>query len=133
MKTHEVPQDSQRLKRGDTTYVNYAVDEKGNFVQVWSKGWDVQDTAMNNLEKMFHDLEQEALEKIKKNEASPLEYFMNHFQLDLPLFAAQMGVSRRKIKKHFKPDVFKKLDDKTLQEYANFFQIDVDTIKNFKR
>jgi hypothetical protein len=131
MKVKDVPQDNQPIGHGETKDTFYAVDDNGNFIKVLSKGWHVTATATDNLQKMFHELEEEAKEKIKRNETSPLEYFMHHFQMDLPLFAAQMGISQRRIKKHFKPDVFKKLDDKTLQGYADFFQIDINELKNF--
>jgi hypothetical protein len=135
MKVNEVPQDKvdKAFKRGDTTYVHYALDDNGKMVQVWSKGWDVLATSLETLGNMFSELAEDAKERIKKGETSPLEYFMNHYQLDIPLFAAQMGVSKRKIKKHFDAKAFDKLDEKTLQEYADFFNIDINEIKNFKK
>lgn len=135
MKVNEVPQDKvdKAFKRGDTEYVHYAVDDKGKVVQVMSKGWDVLATSLETLGNMFNDLAEDAKVRIKKGETSPLEYFMHHYQLDLPLFAAQMGISKRKIQKHFNPKVFDSLDDKTLQDYADFFNIDVNEIKNFKK
>ncbi len=135
MKVKDIPQDTvnKAFTRGDTTYVHYAVDDKGKVVQVWSKGWDVTATTLETLGNMFNDLAEDAKVRIKKGETSSLEYFMHHYQLDLPLLASQMGVSKRKIKKHFDPKIFDKLDDKTLQDYADFFNINVNEIKNFKK
>ena len=135
MKVKDVPQDKvdKTYKRGNTSYVYYAEDNKGNMVQVMSRGDDLPATALEMLGNMFKDLEKEALIRIKNGETSPLEYFMNHYQLDLSQFAAQMGFSKRKIKKHFKPDEFKKLDDETFQKYADFLDIDIKELKNFKK
>jgi hypothetical protein len=130
MKIKEVPQDG-RQTFGDTTLINYAVDEKGKIVPVQCSGWDVQVLVMDNLANMFDEWAVEAKERVKNNQSSPIEYFMYHFGLDLPTLAQQMGISQRKVKKHMKPEVFEKLDEKILAQYASLFQIDVRTIKNF--
>jgi hypothetical protein len=135
MKVNEVPQDKQDIafKRGDTDYLYYAANDKGDIVQVMSKGWDVLETSYHALGKLFSDQADDAKERVRKGETSPLEYIMFSFQLDLNQFADQIGISKRKIKKHFKPEVFDKLDDKMLEIYADFFDIDVNKIKNCKK
>jgi hypothetical protein len=132
MKVKEVPQDG-RQTFGDTTLVNYAVDEKGKIVPVQCSGWDVQVLVMDNLANMFDEWAAEAKERVKNNQSSPIEYFMYYFGLDMPTLAQQMGFSQRKVKKHMKPAVFEKLDKKILEQYAGLFQIDVTTLKNFKK
>jgi hypothetical protein len=37
-----------------------------------------------------------------------------------------------RVKRHFKPKVFAKLNDKILQKYAETFEISVDELRNFK-
>ena len=132
MKVKEVPQDG-RQTFGDTTLINYAVDEKGKIVPVQCSGWDVQVLVMDNLANMFDEWAAEAKERVKNNQSSPIEYFMFYFGLDLPTLAQQMGFSQRKVKKHMKPAVFEKLDEKILEQYAGLFQIDVTELKNFKK
>jgi len=132
MKVKEVPQDGKQTF-GDTTLINYAVDEKGKIVPIQSSGWEVQVLVVNNLANMFDEWAAEAKERVKNNQSSPIEYFMYHFGLDLPTLAQQMGISQRKVKKHMKPEVFEKLDEKILEQYASLFQIDVSTIKHFKK
>jgi hypothetical protein len=132
MKVNEVPQDGKQTF-GDTTLVDYAVDENGKIVPVQSSGWEVRVLVMNNLANMFDEWAAEAKERVKNNQSSPIEYFMFYFGLDLPTLAQQMGFSQRKVKKHMKPEVFEKLDEKILEQYASLFQIDVTTLKNFKK
>jgi hypothetical protein len=132
MKVKEVPQDG-RQTFGDTTLVNYAVDEKGKIVPVQCSGWDVQVLVMDNLANMFDEWAAEAKERVRNNQSSPIEYFMFYFGFDMPTLAQQMGFSQRKVKKHMKPAVFEKLDEKILEQYAGLFQIDVTTLKNFKK
>lgn len=132
MKVKEVPQDG-RQTFGDTTLIEYAVDENGKIIPVQSSGWEVRVQAMDNLAAMFDEWAAAARERVKNNQSSPIEYFMYHYGLDLPTLAQQMGISQRKVKKHMKPAVFEKLDDKTLEQYASLFQIEAATIKNFKK
>lgn len=132
MKVKEVPQDG-RQTFGDTTLIDYAVDDNGKIVPVQSSGWEVRVLAMDNLANMFDEWAAEARERVKNNQSSPIEYFMFHFGLDLPTLAQQMGLSQRKVKKHMKPGVFEKLDDKILEQYASLFQIKVSDIKNFRK
>jgi len=58
---------------------------------------------------------------------------MFYFGLDLATLAQQMGFSQRKVKKHMRPEVFERLDEKILEQYADLFQIDVTAIKDFKK
>ncbi|MBN2159537.1 MAG: hypothetical protein JW807_09085 [Spirochaetes bacterium] len=132
MKVNEVPQDG-RQAIGDTTMINYAVNENGKIVPVQSSGWDVQILAVHNLADTYEEWAAEAKERVRNNQSSPIEYFMYHYGLDLPTLAQQMGLSQRKVKKHMKPEVFEKLDDEILGQYAGLFQIDVSEIKNFKK
>ena len=49
-----------------------------------------------------------------------------------PLTLAQaMGLYRWQVKRHFKPGVFKKLEDETLREYARIFRVSVDALRHF--
>ena len=132
MKVKEVPQDGWQTF-GDTTMVNYAVDDNGKIVPVQCSGWDVQVLVMNNLAGMFDEWADKAKERVKNNQSSPIEYFMYYFGLDLPTLAQQMGIAKRKVKKHMKPEVFEKLDDGILKQYADIFQIDVAALKDFKK
>jgi hypothetical protein len=52
--------------------------------------------------------------------------------MDLPALAAGMGLVKWRVKRHFSPSVFSKLNDKMLQRYADFFNMDVVDLKNFK-
>jgi hypothetical protein len=51
--------------------------------------------------------------------------------MDSTTLAQAMGLYRWQVKRHFKPSIFKKLDDRTLAEYAALFRISVGALKNF--
>jgi hypothetical protein len=84
----------------------------------------------------FADISQEKAEEVKqrvlKNESSPIEYFMYRRLLDPKALAQAMGIAVWRLKRHFKPNVFKKLDQNKLQEYAKIFKIQVDDLINFR-
>ncbi len=130
MKVNEVPQDGKRTMR--TRMVHYAVDDNGEFVKVGSNGWEPGYRALINLRDDFDARAEDAKERVKKGQTSPIEYFMHRAYMELPTLAQMTGLSQRKVKKHFNPGAFEKLDDATLQKYATVLLVDVKTIKEFK-
>ncbi|MBN2161207.1 MAG: hypothetical protein JW807_17600 [Spirochaetes bacterium] len=130
MKTNEVPQDGKRLLK--TTLVHYAVNDEGTFEKIPSNGWDPGYYAGSNLQDEFKELAEQSLERVKKNLASPLEYFMYKAFMDLEGLAQFTGIPKRKVKKHLTPKGFDMLDDATLARYADVIYADVETLKKFK-
>ena len=51
-------------------------------------------------------------------------------RMDWSILADYMNSWQFLIKRHAKPSVFKKLSQKTLQKYADIFQISVEELKN---
>ena len=130
MKVKEVPQDGKRMLK--TTLVHYAVNDEGKFEKVQSDGWDPGYYAGLNLQEEFKELAEQARERVKNNQSSPLEYFMYNASLD-PIGLAQFTeIPMRKVKKHLTPKGFEKLDDAMLARYAHVLHTDVETIKKFK-
>ena len=56
---------------------------------------------------------------------------MNKKWMDPLTLAQAMGLYRWQVKRHLKPAVFKKLDDRTLAEYARLFGISVEMLYEF--
>jgi hypothetical protein len=131
MKVKDVPQEGRRTM--PTTMVHYAVDDKGEFVKIGSNGWEVGFQAAMTLRDEFLENAEQAKERVRNNQSSPLEYFMYRAYMELPTLARMIGHSSRKVKKHFKPEVFEKLDDEVLQRYAIVLRVDIRTIKDFKK
>lgn len=79
-------------------------------------------------------LKKENLDKVlregmKKRNISPVFYYMLMQDMGPGDLAKRVGISKRKLRKHFRPDVFAKLEDVTLQKYALVFGITVEQIK----
>jgi hypothetical protein len=132
MKIKEVPQDDIRTFKGFGTKAIYAVDENGRYTKTPTSGWEAEEVVLRDVVDDFAKLAQEARARVFSGETSPIEYYMNKYYMDLPALARGMGLARWRVRRHFNPDVFNKLNQKMLQRYADFFNMDIDTLKNIK-
>jgi hypothetical protein len=129
MKKEDVPQDLSSLGK-ITKEVCYATDNSGKYVTELSKGWDVKITALDTTWKEIEDRIAAARLKVLNNEASPLLFFMEKELMDIGVLAEYTGFWKWQIKRHLKPEVFKKLPANKLKKYATVFNVDVDAFKN---
>ena len=128
MKKEEIPQDDGALNKL-TKEVVYAVDSSGNYTTELSTGWEVKAKA---LDVAWEDIEQRienARQKVLRNEASPILYFMELRLMDTGIVSAYTGFWKWTVKRHLKPSVFKKLSEKKLQQYADVFNVSVEELK----
>jgi len=109
----------------------YKVDDQGKFKTEFER---YDDHLVMTVP--FADASQEKAEEVKqrvlRNESSPIEYFMYRSLLDPKALAQAMGIAVWRLKRHFKPNVFKKLDQNRLQEYAKIFNVQVGDLTNFR-
>ena len=132
MKVKEVPQDDIKTFKGFGTKAMYAVDENGQYTRTPTSGWEAEEVVLRDVVDDFVKLAEEAKTRVFKGQTSPIEYYMNKYYMDLPALARGMGLAKWRVKRHFKPKVFNKLNQKIFQRYADFFNTDVDTLKNIK-
>ena len=131
MKKEDVPQDNGALSKL-TKELCYVVDENGNYVTELSSGWEVKAKA---LDATWQDIDQR-IENVKQSvlrgEFSPIKYFMELRLMDLEILSSYTGVWKWRIKRHLKPENFKKLSSRLLEKYARAFAVSVDDLKNLK-
>jgi hypothetical protein len=132
MKIKEVPQDNIKTFKGFGTKAMYAVDENGQYTTIPTSGWEVEEVVLRDVVDDFAKLAEEAKAGVIGGNTSPIEYLMNKYFMDLPALAAGMGLAKWRVKRHFKPKVFNKLNNEMLQRYADFFNLDAAELKNFK-
>ncbi len=130
MDKFHVPQDDENFMQGKTRDVCYVVDENGNYTTALSSGWEVKNIVFKQTWNEINENLQATLEKVRSGELSPIAYFMEKSLMDIKLLSAYTNFTKRKIKKHFKPSEFAKLDNDTLQIYADVFGITLDELKN---
>jgi hypothetical protein len=88
--------------------------------------------AKHHLDEFFRlkeNLDISLKQKLREGKISPIYYFMLMQDMGPGDLAKRVGISKRKLGKHFKPDVFAKLSDAMLQKYAVVFGVSVDQIK----
>jgi len=132
MKKNEVPQDDSPLKRKNINEMVYAVDDDGKFVSVQSTGWEAKTVVQHENLEVLDQRIQQALNDVKAGNVSPIVYFMELNRMDWQTLAAYVGKWTFFVKRHGKPNVFKNLNTKTLQKYADVFGISLTDLQNFK-
>jgi len=129
MKKGEVPQDEDFLKEEHGRELSYAVDESGNYTTALSSGWEAKTIALDNALARIEERISAAKQRVLDNKTSPIEYFMELNRMDVPVLASYMGIWQWRIKRHFKPAVFKKLSKKMLTKYADVFEIELQQLQ----
>jgi hypothetical protein len=118
MREEEVPQEGNAVLEGHRKAV-YAVGADGKLRIVASRGWEVEEVVTRQA---IEDLERradEALQRFHAGLTSPLEYRMYRARMDVPLLAQVTGLWQWRIRRHFRPAVFKRLPDRLRQRYAD--------------
>lgn len=128
MKKEDVPQDLGALGKL-TNEVCYATDSSGKYVTTLSRGWDVKIAALDTAWDEVTERINAAKQKVLNNEASPLLFFMEKGLMDVNILAGYTGFWAWRVKRHLKPNVFKKLTDKQLRRYAEVFNVTIDDLK----
>jgi hypothetical protein len=124
MKVNEVPQDDVPdytegwLKKG-----NYALDDKGKYVMVPSKGWVVDEM----INRMAYDeckvKEEETRKAVLAGQKSPLAYYMELRQMTPEILGKTAGIAAFRVKRHLRPEIFTKLKPSVLEAYAKALDI----------
>lgn len=124
-----MPQDNSPSYSGHKKLI-YAVDESGHYTEVQSSGWDVENFATQMALDDIREHTLDAYEDVRKGISSPLAYHMFKYRFDIESLAQATGFFKWQIKRHLKPKVFAKLNDRKLAIYCSVFSITVDQLKN---
>lgn len=128
MKKENVPQDMGSLGK-ITKEVCYATDSSGKYVTELSNGWKVKTEALDVAWKDVEERIAGARQKVLNNEASPILFFMEYRLMDIGILSDYTGFWKWQIKRHLKPEVFKRLSQRKLQKYADAFNVKVEDLK----
>jgi hypothetical protein len=116
MKVNEVPQDIT-FYEGEKRAC-YALNDEGKYVIVPSSGWNAEEVvnglAVAEMETALEKTRKAVIDGLK----SPLTYHMERRQMTPEILAKTAGMSRFRVKRHFRPDVFAKLKPPILDRYA---------------
>lgn len=131
MKKQDIPQDESNLQSANMTEMLYVTDENNNYTTAQSIGWEAKKAALDESMELINERIEEAKQNVANNIVSPIIYFMELNKMDLQVLAAYVGKWQWTVKRHAKPNIFKKLNESTLKKYADTFGISVDELKNF--
>jgi len=68
---------------------------------------------------------------LEKSEISPVYYYMIMLEFGEGDLASRLGISKRRLKKHFKMSAFEKISLKLLKRYADVFDVPVSNMLHF--
>lgn len=132
MKKGEVPQDKSNLESANFKELCYATDSEGNYITAQSTGWDPKTIALDNAIQEIKERVENAKQKVLANQTSPIEYYMELNKMDPSILSSYVGLWTWRVKRHFKPSVFQKLSNKTIEKYAEVFEISIKELKKIK-
>lgn len=132
MKKSEVPQDDGRVVQKGSRELYYALDENGEYTTALSTGWEAKNIVQDHTMEVLQQEINKAAADVKAGLSSPIQYFMLRNRMDWGLLAEYTGYWKWRVKRHNKPEVFRKLTDKQLQKYADVFEITVEELRNYK-
>jgi len=75
------------------------------------------------------NLERELRADLISGKISPVYYYMVYQDLGPGDLASRMGITKRRLRKHFRPEVFAKLDPAVLEKYAVIFGVSVEELR----
>jgi len=129
MKKEDVPQDLNYFKDNVIRDVIYAVDENGHYTSVVSDGWSVKNEALGMVWDDIREQCEIIRQQVLAREVSPLAYHMKKSLQSIGMLSAYSAIPKRKIRKHLQYEEFMKLDEHTLQHYADALRITVEELK----
>ena len=132
MKKSEVPQDKGRVSEKGSRELYYAVDDNGEYTTALSTGWEAKNIVQDHTMQEIQERIDQAQEDVKAGVVSPIVYFMELRRMDWKIVSDYTGMWKWRIKRHAKPMVFAKLNDKVLQRYADTFEITIEELKNYR-
>lgn len=132
MKLDEVPQDHSSTYGGHSKLV-YAVDERGHYQCAQSDGWEPEAYATRLAVAELEAQEAEALAQWRRGELSPLKCLMNRYRMDEPALAQITGLWQWRVRRHFRPDIYRRLSTSVLARYAEAFGLTVDELRRYQR
>lgn len=131
MKKEDVPQDAGNLANKNMRELVYATDENGNYTTALSTGWEPKTIALSNSMDVVNERIAMAKEQVVHGVVSPIVYYMELNKMDLQVLSSYVDMFQWRVKRHFKPKNFTKLDDRTLLKYCEAFNINLNQLKYF--
>ncbi|MDP3977377.1 MAG: hypothetical protein Q8P85_05190 [Pseudomonas sp.] len=132
MKLDEVPQDHSSTYGGHSKLV-YAVDASGHYQGAQSDGWEPEAYATQLAVAELREQEAEAQQAWQRGEQSPLKCLMYRYRLDELALSQISGLWQWRIRRHFRPAIYRRLSVAVLARYAEAFGLPVEQLIGYQR
>lgn len=132
MKLDEVPQDHSSTYGGHSKLV-YAVDASGHYQGTQSDGWEPEAYATQLAVAELEAQAAEAEAAWRRGELSPLKHLMYRYRMDEPALAQITGLWQWRVRRHFRPEIYRRLSTALLARYAEAFGLSVDELRRYQR
>ncbi|MGV8841809.1 MAG: hypothetical protein ACOH2I_00855 [Pseudomonas sp.] len=132
MNLDEVPQDHSATYGGHRKLV-YAVDASGHYLGTQSDGWEPEAFATQLAVAELQAQEAEALAAWQAGQLSPLKCLMYRYRLDEAALAQISGLWQWRIRRHFRPAIYKKLSTAILARYAQAFGLSTEQLITYQK
>ena len=132
MKLDEVPQDHSSTYGGHSKLV-YAVDASGHYLGTQSDGWEPEAFATQLAVAELQAQEAEALAAWQAGKLSPLKCLMYRYRLDEPALAQISGLWQWRIRRHFRPAIYRRLSAAVLARYAQAFGLPLEELTRYQK
>lgn len=132
MKLDEVPQDHSSTYGGHSKLV-YAVDASGHYQGTQSDGWEPEAYATQLAVAELETQEAEAEAAWRRGELSPLKCLMYRYRMDEPALAQIAGLWQWRVRRHFRPEVYRRLSPALLGRYAEAFGLPVEELRCYQK
>ena len=127
VRDQDVPQEGNATLGGRHKAV-YARGPDGQVKLFASAGWEVEEIVTRQAVDEYARLAEEARRKALVGTVSPLLYHMYSARMDVTLLAQCTHLWVWRIRRHFRPDVFRGLSPATLRRYADALGCSVDQL-----
>lgn len=128
MNKDQVTQDKNKFLNNNFKSIVYALDKDGNYTKVASMGWEPENLALKQAWDSINEDIEKAKNRVIAGELSPIAYYMAKFQYKVKRLANLAGLPKRKVRRHLNHREFAKIDQKSLEIYANVFQITIEQL-----
>ena len=127
MEKDKVPQQNISTYSGNKKAI-YATDKNGDYSIIASSGWSVEEEVTKQALTELERLASEAHKEVTSAKRSTLYFHMYDRRMDLQTLAQSTGLFQWRIKRHFKPQIFKKLTPKILSRYSEALGLSMEAL-----
>jgi hypothetical protein len=111
--------------------VRYRYDEKeGKIIILTDKHDESGHIILQQAWNTYGERAAEARKQVIAGKKSQIYYHMEKTTMELQILAATVSLPKWRVKRHFKPNIYKKLSRHMLERYAAAFDINVEDLDN---